>query len=73
MAWHAPPTGHEDAEPLDVLGQILSGGRSSRLYRSLVYDAELALGASGGYWEFQGAGLFVAGATVRPGKSIREV
>ena len=73
MAWHAPSTGHEDAEPLDVLGQILSGGRSSRLYRSLVYDAELALGASGGYWEFQGAGLFVAGATVRPGKSIREV
>ena len=72
MAWHAPPTGHDDGEPLDVLGQILSGGRSSRLYRSLVYDAELALGASGGYWEFQGAGLFVAGATVRPGKSIEE-
>ena len=73
MAWHAPATGHEDAEALDVLGQILSGGRSSRLYRSLVYEAELALGASGGYWEFQDAGLFVAGATVRPGASIGEV
>jgi len=73
MAWHAPATGHEDSEALDVLGQILSGGRSSRLYRSLVYEAELALGASGGYWELQDAGLFVASATLRPGASIGEV
>lgn len=73
MAWHAPATGHDDSEALDVLGQVLSGGRSSRLYKSLVYEAELALGASGGYWEFQDAGLFVAGATVRPGESIGEV
>ena len=30
-AWHAPATGHEDGPSLDVAGQILSGGRSSRL------------------------------------------
>mgnify|MGYP000733016706 CR=1 FL=1 len=29
-AWHAPPTGHSDAEALDAMSQILSAGRSSR-------------------------------------------
>ena len=73
MAWHAPESGHEDGEALDTLGQILSGGRSSRLYRSLVYDKELALSAGGGYWEFNDAGLFVASSTVRPDESIQQV
>ena len=72
-AWHAPATGHEDGEALDVLGQILSGGRSSRLYRSLVYDARQALSANGGYWEMNEAGVFMALASVRPDASIDEV
>jgi len=71
--WHAPPTGHADGEALDVLSQILSDGRSSRLYRSLVYDAEKALAAEGGYWELNDAGVFLALATVRPGESVEEV
>jgi predicted Zn-dependent peptidase len=72
-AWHAPATGHEDGEALDVLGQILSGGRSSRLYRSLVYDAGQALSADGGYWEMNEAGVFMALASVRPDASIDKV
>jgi zinc protease len=70
MAWHAPPTGHADADALDVASEILSSGRTSRLYRALVYDRPLALGASGGYWELQRAGLFFAYAQVRPGASV---
>jgi predicted Zn-dependent peptidase len=73
VAWHAPPTGHPDGEALDVLGQILSEGRSSRLYRSLVHEAEIALSASGGYWEMNDVGTFAAIASVRPGESIDEV
>jgi zinc protease len=72
-AWHAPPTGHEDGEALDVLGQILSDGRSSRLYKSLVHEAEIALSASGGYWEMNDVGAFLAIAGVRPGEDIDEV
>jgi len=72
-AWHAPATGHEDGEALDVLGQILSGGRSSRLYRSLVYEARQALSANGGYWEMNEAGVFMALASVRPDASIDKV
>jgi predicted Zn-dependent peptidase len=69
-AWHAPATGHADGASLDVAGQILSGGRSSRLYRSLVYDAQLATRAGAYYVEYMEAGLFYASAGVRPGKSI---
>jgi zinc protease len=72
-AWHAPPSGHEDGPALDVLSQILSGGRSSRLYRNLVYEGQVALFAQGSYWELVDAGVFFAFAGVRPGASIDDV
>ena len=71
-AWHAPPTGHPDAEALDVLSTVLSSGRSSRLYRRLVRDAEVALSAWGSYWEMLDAGAFLAFAGVRPGETVEE-
>lgn len=71
--WHAPKMGHPDAEALDVTSLVLSGGRSSRLYRKLVYEAQQALGAQGSYWELQEAGLFFAFASVRPDGDIANV
>ncbi len=72
-AWHAPKAGHPDGDALDVASQILSAGRSSRLYRRLVYENEQALYAEGGYWALQEAGLFFAVAGVRPGEDIDRV
>ena len=72
-AWHAPASGHPDAEPLDVLSEILSDGRSSRLYRRLVWKEQTALAAEGAYWEMKDAGLFTAYASVRPGAKIERV
>lgn len=51
-SWHAPsyrtdPDGH--AYPLQVLSEIMSGGPTSRLYRSLVVDQRLATSAWLGY------------------------
>ncbi len=71
-AWHAPPTGHEDAEALDVASLVLSGGRSSRLYRRLIYQGEQALSASGSYWELKDAGVFYAFVALRPGADLDE-
>jgi predicted Zn-dependent peptidase len=73
MAWHAPPSGSEDGIALDALGQVLSGGRSSRLYRRLVNDNPLALSAHGGYWELRDAGMFQASATARHDADVEEV
>ena len=71
--WHAPPTGHPDGEALDVTSEILSGGRSSRLYRKLVYTEEKALYAHGGFMEMRDAGMFYAIAGARPGATLEEV
>ncbi|MHA7837248.1 MAG: M16 family metallopeptidase, partial [bacterium] len=71
--WHAPASGHPDGEALDVASQILSGGRTGRLYRSLVYEKQKALYAYGGYMELTDAGLFYAVAGARPGTAIDEV
>jgi zinc protease len=71
--WHAPKMGHPDAEALDVASLVLSGGRSSRLYRRLVYEEQQALGAQGSYWELQEAGLFFAFASVRPDGDVAKV
>ena len=68
VAWHAPASGSPDGPALDVLSEILSAGRTSRLQRKLVYEEQEALSAYGGYWELQHAGLFYAGVGVRPGK-----
>ncbi len=72
-AWHAPAAGHPDSITLDVIGELLSAGRSSRLYRRLVYEEEQALSASGGYWEMKDDGLFYAFAGVRPDGSVVRV
>lgn len=71
--WHTPATGHPDGEALDVASLILSGGRTSRLYRSLVYEQEKALYAVGGYMEMNRAGLFYAQASARPGIELAEI
>ena len=42
VAYHIPAFSHPDALPLEVLSQILSQGQSSRLYRELVYQRQLA-------------------------------
>ncbi len=72
-AWHAPAAGHEDAAALDVASVLLSGGRSSRLYRRLIYEGEQALSASGSYWELHDAGVFYAFVALRPGEDIDTV
>ena len=46
MAYHAPPFNHPDAMPLEVLGQILSQGQSSRLYQEMVYNRQMATSIS---------------------------
>jgi predicted Zn-dependent peptidase len=72
-AWHTQPAGHPDAEALDVAGEILSGGRSSRIYRRLIHEEQIALSAYGANSEFARAGIFSASASVRPDASIERV
>ncbi len=70
--YHVPGEGHPDQYALDIMGRILSGGQSSRLYKRLVYDEQLALAAGGEYGPREQAGLFYAYAFMQPSKTTAE-
>src|SRR5215469_5583581 len=42
ITWLAPPASSPDAAPLQVLDAVLTAGKSSRLYDSLVYSKQIA-------------------------------
>jgi len=74
MAFHVPSFPHKDSFALDVLSTVLSGGKSARLYRSLVYGKRIALDASADYSGLnRDPFLFQFSATVAPGKDMIEV
>jgi zinc protease len=74
IAYHVPPFPHEDNYALDVLSAILSGGKSSRLYRSIIYEKRAAISAFADYSSFhRDPFLFVFGANAAPGRDIGEI
>jgi len=73
-AYKVPDIKHEHGFALDVLGSILSDGKSSRLYQRLVYEQQLALSAWAGYEGlYKDPFLFLTGATAASGKNIEDV
>ena len=74
IAYHTPSFPDEDSYALDVLSQILSGGKSSRLYQSLVYEKKISISASADYSGInKDPYLFFFSATASPDKDIKEV
>ncbi len=73
-AYHTPSFPDKDSYALEVLGTVLSGGKSSRVYKTIVHEKKLALSA---YADYSGLSkdpyLFMFGATAAPGKDIRDV
>jgi len=74
MGYHVPNLTHPDSYPLAVLANILASGKSSRLYRELVYQKQLALYAGASYTRIsEDPNLFYFYGSPRPGKSITKV
>jgi zinc protease len=70
LGYPVPNHQSPDAGALEVLSVVLSGGRSSRLYRHLVYERQLALEAGGDYSYFSfDPNLFWFYATPLPGQT----
>jgi predicted Zn-dependent peptidase len=75
VGYHKPGIQHPDNAVYDALGSLLSEGRSSRLYRSLVRDQKIAVEA-GGFSGFPGQkypGVFLFYAFTAPGHENAEV
>jgi predicted Zn-dependent peptidase len=73
MAYKIPPSSSPDQDALTVLGMILSGGRSSRFYESIVRQKQLATSANAGPDQTRGPGLFNVFAIAAPGKPLADL
>ncbi|MEO6349923.1 MAG: pitrilysin family protein [Candidatus Limnocylindrales bacterium] len=67
FGFRCPPFGSREFDALEVCGQILAGGRGSRLYRNLVRDKKIAQDVTAfGLPLVAGASFFGGWVTVRP-------
>ncbi len=73
IVYKTVPGNTPDWYPLRVLGQILGGDLSSRLYQKLVKDLGLAVTVSAGPEERRGLSLFWVSAVLRPEVDLQEV
>jgi zinc protease len=70
LSWILPPLSHPDTYALDVAGMLLSSGQSSRIYRRLVYEEQLAQYAFGQAQSLEGPSFFFGAAIVNQGRDI---
>jgi zinc protease len=71
--WNMPEFGSEDGDYLDMVSDALSGGRTSRLYKRLVYDDQIATDVAAYIYPREIGGQFVIQATARPGVELARV
>ena len=73
MVYKIPPSSSPDQDALEVLGTVLSSGRSSRLYETIVRQKQLATTINAGPGETRGPGLFNLVAFAPPGKALADL
>ncbi|HEX2465067.1 MAG TPA: pitrilysin family protein [Thermoanaerobaculia bacterium] len=73
LAYVIPPYGTREWYAADLLAQIFSGGKASRLYRDLVHERELAQSITCYALPTEAMGSFHVVATARPGTSLEQL
>jgi len=80
MSWHGPARGTQDFYALNMLGELLFDGDSSRLFQALVKNNPVALEVEGGlgfpmgdYSDYRAPGLFAGLVVYKPNATADEV
>ena len=73
MAWLSPAMYAEGDAEMDLVGDLLANGKTSRLYRTLVYERRVALDVSAYQSSRELGGFFLLVATAAPGQSLAEI
>ena len=74
MGYHVPNLREQDSYALEVIASLLSAGKSSRLYQSLVREKRLVLSVDADQSLLsRDPGLFYLSAELLPGKEVAEV
>jgi zinc protease len=73
MAWLSPAMFAEHDAELDLLADLLANGKTSRLYRTLVYEQRLALDVGAQQSSRELGSFFLLVATAAPGRSLTDI
>ena len=73
LVWPTGPLFDRDQPPLDVLSIVLGDGKSSRLYRSIVYEKQIARDVEIFHHAQAIAGEFYIQVTASPGHTLEEI
>ena len=73
LAWHSDKLYGKDDAKLDVLSDVLSGSKNSRLYKSLVFDKQIAQDVFSFQYSAKLNGSFLIVATAKPGIDLDEL
>jgi zinc protease len=73
MAWLTPPIFKPGDAEADITGTILGGGRSSRLFKKLVYERQIAQNVSAQQQSLTLGSVFQIEVTARPGHTAEEL
>ena len=71
--WNVPAAGTEEFQALDLVTDILSAGKTSRLYKRLVYDEQVATNVSAYMDAREIASLLNVVVTVKPGEDLATI
>jgi zinc protease len=73
LAWLTPPHFAPGDATLDIVADVLAGGKNSRLYKRLVYDLQIAQDVSAFQESMHLSSNFQIVATPRPGHTVDEL
>jgi zinc protease len=73
LAWHSPSLFAADDAELDLVADVLAGGKTSRLYRALVYEQRVATEVAASQNSRELSGYFQVVATAAPGHTLAEL
>ena len=73
IAWLSPAMFAGDDAELDLVADLLANGKTSRLYRTLVYERRIALDVSAHQHSRELGSFFLLAATAAPGQSLADL
>jgi zinc protease len=73
LAWHTPGLLKPGDAAMDIVSNLLSGGKNSRLYRRLVYDMQIAQDVQAMQQSQALGSNFLIITTARPGESLDKI
>lgn len=72
-SWNTAELASTDADVMQMVGELLAGGKNSRLYKRLVHEDQIATSVNVAYFPFELASLFTIIADAKPGVSLAEI